>query len=72
MNDVGEAIAFAERLGLNPVAEIPTDAAHTSRTIANPIGLTSDPAAYRTAPPALDAHSGADWFETSAPRKESR
>ena len=71
VNDVHEAIAFAEGLGLDPVAEIPT-APHTSRTVANPIGLTADPAAYRTAPPALDAHSGADWLEASAPRKESR
>ena len=71
MNDVGEAIAFAEGLGLDPVAEIPT-AAHTSRTVANPIGLTASPAAYRTAPPALDAHSGADWLGTSASRKEPR
>lgn len=71
VNDVHEAIGFAERLGLDPVAEIPT-ATHPSRTVANPIGLTSEPAAYRTAPPALDAHSGADWLEASAPRKESR
>jgi crotonobetainyl-CoA:carnitine CoA-transferase CaiB-like acyl-CoA transferase len=71
VNDVHEAIRFAEGLGLEPVAEIPT-ATHPSRTVANPIGLTADPAAYRTAPPALDAHSGADWLETSAPRKESR
>ena len=71
VNDVHEAIAFAEGLGLDPVAEIPT-AVHPSRTVANPIGLTADPAAYRTAPPALDAHSGADWLEASAPRKESR
>ena len=71
VNDIHEAIVFAEALGLDPVAEIPT-AAHPSRTVANPIGLTSDPAVYRTAPPALDAHSGADWLEASAPRKESR
>ena len=71
VNDVHEAIRFAEGLGLEPVAEIPT-ATHPSRTVTNPIGLTADPAAYRTAPPALDAHSGAYWLETSVPRKESR
>ncbi|GAA1767595.1 CaiB/BaiF CoA transferase family protein [Agromyces humatus] len=76
VNDVGEAIAFAEGLGLDPVAEIargvPAGDTHTSRTVANPIGLTANPAVYRTAPPALDEHAGAVWLETSAPRKEPR
>ncbi|MCD2443296.1 CoA transferase [Agromyces sp. SYSU K20354] len=66
VNDVGEAIAFAAGLGLDPVAEIATEAGHTSRTVANPIGLAANPAAHRTAPPALDEHAGADWLETSA------
>lgn len=63
VNDVAEAIAFGEALGLEPVAEIAAGA-HTSRTVANPIGLSRSPAAYRTPPPALDEHAGADWHPT--------
>ena len=57
VNDVAEAIAFAEDLGLDPVVEL-----GSSRTIANPIALSTTPAHYRTAPPALDAAAGADWL----------
>lgn len=59
VNDVAEAIAFAEALGLDPVAETPG-----SRTVANPIRF-ADPASaarYLTPPPALDQHAGADWL----------
>ncbi|KQM80763.1 carnitine dehydratase [Agromyces sp. Leaf222] len=63
VNDIGEAVAFAESLGLEPVAETRRggDAA-VSRSIVNPIHLTATPAAYRTPPPALDEHAGADWY----------
>ena len=68
VNDIGEAIAFAEALGLEPVAETRRgdaanagDATSVSRSIANPIHLAATPAAYRTPPPELDEHSGADW-----------
>lgn len=59
VNDVAEAIAFADALGLEPVAEIVG-----SRTVANPIRL-ADPASaarYLTPPPTLDEHAGADWL----------
>ncbi|MGW9630620.1 CaiB/BaiF CoA transferase family protein [Agromyces sp. NPDC055520] len=74
VNDVAEAIAFAEALGLEPVAEIGFDTFRAesvaSRTVANPIGLSASPAAYRTPPPALDEHAGADWHPaTSTPSK---
>ncbi|MFC9561843.1 CaiB/BaiF CoA transferase family protein [Agromyces sp. NPDC056965] len=65
VNDVAEAIAFGEALGLEPVAEIDAGAL-TSRTVANPIGLSASPAAYRTPPPALGEHAGADWHQTPA------
>ena len=55
VNDVTEAIAFAQRLGLEPVAEI-----GASRTVANPIRLDAAPAGYRTRPPALN-DSAAVW-----------
>lgn len=69
VNDVAEAIAFAESLGLGAVAGIEmTDAASLHRSIANPIGLRAAPARYETPPPRLDEHRGADWRETRAPR----
>jgi crotonobetainyl-CoA:carnitine CoA-transferase CaiB-like acyl-CoA transferase len=52
VNDVGEAFALAERLGLDPVADtggIPQ--------VANPIRLSSSPASYRLPPPALGEHT---------------
>ena len=57
VNDVAEAIAFADALGLDPVVEL-----GASRTISNPIGLSSADPAYRTPPPRLDEHAGADWL----------
>jgi crotonobetainyl-CoA:carnitine CoA-transferase CaiB-like acyl-CoA transferase len=56
VNDVAEAVAFAERLGLDPVVDL-----GGRRSIADPISLSSTPATYRTPPPALDEHAGADW-----------
>ena len=50
INDLSQAFALAERLGLGPVVE--TDGV---RSVANPIGLSATPARYRTAPPALGA-----------------
>ncbi|WP_022889248.1 CaiB/BaiF CoA transferase family protein [Agromyces italicus] len=72
VNDVAEAIAFAESLGLDPVARI-----GGSRTVANPIRLSSVRAEYQTPPPRLDEHSGADWRPVtsdpvSAPSKGPR
>jgi crotonobetainyl-CoA:carnitine CoA-transferase CaiB-like acyl-CoA transferase len=52
VNDVGEAFALAERLGLDPVADtggIPQ--------VANPIRLSGSPASYRLPPPALGEHT---------------
>lgn len=65
VNDVAEAIAFADSLGLEPVVEVATgDGERRSRTVANPIGLSASPAAYRFPPPSLDEHAGADWHPT--------
>ena len=60
VNDVGEAIAFAEALGLAPVVDVAD-----SRSIANPIHLASGPAAYHSRPPRLGEHAGADWLAAS-------
>lgn len=64
VNDVAEAIDFADGLGLAPVVEIPADAAASHRSVSNPIGLGSTPPRYRTAPPALGEHAGADWLQS--------
>jgi crotonobetainyl-CoA:carnitine CoA-transferase CaiB-like acyl-CoA transferase len=52
VNDVGEAFALAERLGLGAVVD-----AGGVPQVANPIRLSSAPAAYRLAPPALGEHT---------------
>ncbi|WP_448808603.1 CaiB/BaiF CoA transferase family protein [Agromyces bauzanensis] len=68
VNDVAEAIAFAESLGLDPVVEIARpDAPH--RSIADPIGLAASAPEYRTPPPALGEHAGADWLPRTTDRR---
>jgi crotonobetainyl-CoA:carnitine CoA-transferase CaiB-like acyl-CoA transferase len=52
VNDVGEAFALAERLGLGAVVE-----AGGVPQVANPIRLPSSPSSYRLAPPALGEHT---------------
>jgi crotonobetainyl-CoA:carnitine CoA-transferase CaiB-like acyl-CoA transferase len=72
VNDVAEAIAFASSLGLEPVAEIErADAATAHRSIANPIGLAASAPVYRTPPPALGEHGGADWLPRTEPNEGS-
>jgi crotonobetainyl-CoA:carnitine CoA-transferase CaiB-like acyl-CoA transferase len=52
VNDVAGAFALAERLGLDPLVELPRPDAPPVRLPANPIRLSRTPAEYRTAPPA--------------------
>jgi crotonobetainyl-CoA:carnitine CoA-transferase CaiB-like acyl-CoA transferase len=52
VNDVGEAFALAERLGLRPVVEV-----EGVPQVAGPIGLSGSPASYRLPPPALGEHT---------------
>ncbi len=52
VNDVGEAFALAERLGLGPVVEVAG-----VPQVAGPIGLSGSPASYRRPPPALGEHT---------------
>jgi crotonobetainyl-CoA:carnitine CoA-transferase CaiB-like acyl-CoA transferase len=52
VNDVGEAFALAERLGLGPVV-----AAGGVPQVADPIRLSSTPVSYRLAPPTLGEHT---------------
>ncbi|GAB25303.1 hypothetical protein GOPIP_077_02280 [Gordonia polyisoprenivorans NBRC 16320 = JCM 10675] len=54
LNDVADAIALAERLGLAPVVEIDDPRRDGPITqIANPIRMSATPPTYRTAPPRL-------------------
>jgi crotonobetainyl-CoA:carnitine CoA-transferase CaiB-like acyl-CoA transferase len=61
VNDVGQAIAFAASLDLEPVTEI-ADSGRTSKQISNPITLSRTPAQYRLVPPDLGQHQGATWL----------
>ncbi len=55
LNDLADAFALAERLGLDPVVEIDDPQRDApARQAANPIRLSATPARYRTAPPLLD------------------
>jgi crotonobetainyl-CoA:carnitine CoA-transferase CaiB-like acyl-CoA transferase len=63
VNTIAEAIAFAESLGLDPVAET-ADGERRVRTIANPSHHPG--VVYRTPPPRLGADTGADWLEKEA------
>jgi len=58
INDVAEAFAFAESLGLEPIVEI-VDARRPapSPQVRNPIGLSATPPTYRLAPPRLGEDS---------------
>jgi crotonobetainyl-CoA:carnitine CoA-transferase CaiB-like acyl-CoA transferase len=64
VNDVGEAFALAERLGLHAVAD-----AGGVPQVADPIGLSATPASYRLAPPALgeDTAEVLAWLATPQP-----
>jgi crotonobetainyl-CoA:carnitine CoA-transferase CaiB-like acyl-CoA transferase len=53
INDVAEAFALADRLGLGPVMEL-SDEHGTHRQVRHPIDLSATPATYRSAPPFLD------------------
>ncbi|MFC9838534.1 CaiB/BaiF CoA transferase family protein [Rhodococcus sp. NPDC127530] len=54
LNDIADAVALAERLGLHPVVEIDDPRRDRPvRQVANPIRLSATPASYRSAPPRL-------------------
>ncbi len=54
LNDLADAFALAERLGLAPVVDIDDDRRDGPvRQVANPIRLSATPPRYRTAPPRL-------------------
>ncbi|BBY65417.1 CaiB/BaiF CoA transferase family protein [Mycolicibacterium helvum] len=50
INDVAEAFAFADRLGITTTVAVPGSA---TAQVANPVTMSVTPASYRCAPPAL-------------------
>jgi crotonobetainyl-CoA:carnitine CoA-transferase CaiB-like acyl-CoA transferase len=54
VNDIAGAFELAESLGLDPIAEVPRSDGTAVRLPRNPIRLSATPAAYPSAPPALD------------------
>ncbi|MEV0640676.1 CoA transferase [Streptomyces sp. NPDC050619] len=58
VNRLDEAFAFADRLGLPGIVDIPAAAnGPASRQVAHPIALSASPARYRLAPPGLGEHT---------------
>jgi crotonobetainyl-CoA:carnitine CoA-transferase CaiB-like acyl-CoA transferase len=58
VNDIGEAFALAERLGLNPVVGVGgASAGGENAQVADPMRLGTSPVTYRLRPPHLGAHT---------------
>lgn len=62
VNTLDEAFAFAQRLGLPSIVDIPATAAdgadaRPSRQVASPIALSATPVQYRLPPPSLGQHT---------------
>lgn len=54
VNDIAEAFALADRLGLEPIAQVDDPRRDAPvRTVANPIRMSETPPVYRSAPPEL-------------------
>lgn len=72
VNDVGEAIDFAESLGLAILARTmrPDGTEHVG--ISSPILRGGSPADARRAPPLLGEHPDADWSAEPAPHDTPR
>lgn len=61
VNTIPEAIAFAEKIGLEPSVTT-TSAGRTTRSIRSPIRLAESPARYDLSPPLLGEHSETTWL----------
>jgi crotonobetainyl-CoA:carnitine CoA-transferase CaiB-like acyl-CoA transferase len=53
VNDLAGAFAFAERIGLEPIVEVPREDGQPLPLPRNPIRLSETPPTYRSAPPRL-------------------
>ncbi len=57
VNDIGEAFALAERLGLQPIVHIGNAREGAVAQVADPMRLCSSPVTYRRRPPRLGEHT---------------
>ena len=58
INNIGEAFELAERLGLEPIAEVPgTQSGSTLRLVNSPLKMSGTPPTVEGAPPQLGEHS---------------
>lgn len=60
VNTIAQAFDLAASLGLEPVVDVGTPD-RASRQVANPVAFSRTPVSYRSAPPDLDEHRGAEW-----------
>lgn len=56
VNDIAQAFALAERLGLDPIARLERDDGIEVATVASPLRLSSTPVRYDRPPPRLGEH----------------
>jgi crotonobetainyl-CoA:carnitine CoA-transferase CaiB-like acyl-CoA transferase len=71
INTVDQGVAFAERIGLDPVVTVGEGAAGVP-SVRNPITFSETPADYRLPPPALDEHGAEIRRWLAAPVEEER
>ncbi len=57
VNNIAEAFAYADHLGLQPIRQTSDDDGQLGRQVASPIDLSDTPVAYRTRAPRLGEHS---------------
>jgi crotonobetainyl-CoA:carnitine CoA-transferase CaiB-like acyl-CoA transferase len=69
INTVDEGVAFAERVGLDPVVRL-GDGEDAAPSIRNPITFSATPARYDLPPPRLDEHGEQVRAWLAAPREE--
>jgi crotonobetainyl-CoA:carnitine CoA-transferase CaiB-like acyl-CoA transferase len=67
VNDIAGAFDLAERLGLDPIVELPRHDGATVRLPRNPVRLSASPATYRTAPPIESTPASEPWQPRYAP-----
>ncbi|MFC4504690.1 MULTISPECIES: CaiB/BaiF CoA transferase family protein [Streptomyces] len=74
VNTLDEAFAFAHKLGLPGIVDLPADTrdGRPSRQVANPIALSGTPAQYRLPPPRLGRHTAEILHRTEHPNQTTR
>jgi crotonobetainyl-CoA:carnitine CoA-transferase CaiB-like acyl-CoA transferase len=72
VNNIAEAFALAEQLGLHPIRNT-EDGDSLGRQVASPINLSATPVTYRTRAPRLGEHNSdiRNWLAKLAPRRRT-